>query len=91
MTDMRTRALAYLRDGNVTVWHTRTRRGDRAPQEVVAVVNGHHARYQIQMRHQTWSCTCQAVTSDGTTCAHAAAVQLVTGHPSPAAKQTGSP
>lgn len=88
MADLRAKALGYLRDANVTVRHARQRRLDPAPCEILATVQGHRARYVVELLDgAAWNCTCQGFTL-GTTrpCAHIAAVQLITGHQSAAAK-----
>lgn len=82
MPDIRAKALNYLRDGAVSVFHARSPRDGTPPHEVIARVEGHNGRYVVDYLDGTWSCTCP----EGTGCAHVAAVQLVTGHRSAAAK-----
>lgn len=79
MSDLRTRSLAYLRDGAVTITAA-------APGHVRATVQGHNGLYTVRLRDAAWSCSCKAVTDDGQECAHAAAVKLVTGWPTAAVK-----
>jgi hypothetical protein len=83
MPDVRAKALNYLRSGAVHVLYARTTADARRPVEVVAVVEAHTGVRRVELRDETWSCTCPDY-DDG--CAHAAAVQLVTGHDSAAAK-----
>lgn len=78
MTDIRAKALGYLRDGKVHVLHARTQAGDRAPVEVVAVVEAHTGVRRVELSDGAWSCSCKAVLDDGEPCAHLAAVQLCT-------------
>lgn len=88
MTDVRTKSLAYLRDGKVTIGSARLPRiadPDR-PEFVQARVVGHQATYRVHLLDGVWSCSCASVWSDCEPCAHLAAVQLVTGHPSAAAR-----
>jgi hypothetical protein len=85
MADVRSRALGYLRDGAVAVFHARSPRDGTPPHELVAKVEGHHGRYIVDFLDGTWTCTCCKPA-----CAHLAAVQLVTGHTSPAAKAVAS-
>lgn len=85
MSETRKKALTYLRDGKVTV-HSASRsneRGRRVPCIVSADVIGQHSTYMVGLPYgkQEWTCTCH-----NDDCAHVAAVQLVTGHPSKAAK-----
>lgn len=79
---IRTKALAYLRDGNVIVRSAVPADHGRAPFQVRADVIGQNSTYLVQLTTcDGWTCTCK---NDG--CAHVAAVQLVTGHKSAAAK-----
>ena len=88
---VRAKALGYLRDGAVTVVHARSSQTTSiyvatepfAPYEVVALVQGHSGRHVVDYLDGVWTCTCPA----GGGCAHVAAVQLVTGHPSEAARE----
>ena len=87
MGDIRAKALAYLRDAAVTVGVARVMPGAAAPHEVVARVRGHEDTYTVRLIHVFgWRCTCPQTHPGGDWCAHIAAVQLVTGHPSAAAK-----
>ena len=80
--DVRSKACSYLRGGAVTVlaatWHGDARRAD----EVHAQVVGHSSTYLVTLTLGAWNCTCGRPAE----CAHAAAVQLVTGWPSLARK-----
>ena len=80
MADLRSRALAYLRSGAVTIGAARRPAPAERPEFVSARVVGHHAAYLVRLQRGAWTCSCQSVFSDGQTCAHVAAVQLVTGH-----------
>lgn len=90
MTTLRERSLAYLRDQKVHVLYARTPADSRRPVEVVAVVEGHTGIHRIGLRGGTWTCDCTLPPETPAllrgTCAHLAAVQLVTNHPSAAAK-----
>lgn len=88
MADLRSKTCAYLRDGAVRVLVSRTVKTENRPYHVAAVVKGHTARRVVDLTDGRWSCTCKAVIDDGQPCAHVAAVQLVTGWPSAAAKTT---
>lgn len=82
MADIRTKALGYLRDGKVIV--RRAASDDDGPRRATFVradVVGHNSVYLVSYGPHAWSCTCKTLD-----CAHVAAVQLVTGHPSKAAK-----
>lgn len=81
MPDIRTKALAYLRDKKVRVSHASSAGVSRTPYDVLAYVDGHNSTYLVRFTADEWSCSCQRPE-----CAHAAAVQLVTGHPSAAEK-----
>jgi hypothetical protein len=90
MADLRSKALAYLRDQKVHVLYARTPADQRQPVEVVAVVVGHTGTRRVELRGGTWTCNCTIPPETPAllrgTCAHRAAVQLVTNHPSAAAK-----
>lgn len=74
MPEIREKALGYLRDGKVRVVHSITRMdGPLVPYEVDAYVEGHNSTYKVSLDDEVWSCACRAET-----CAHVAAVQLVT-------------
>ncbi len=79
--DVRTKALAYLRDERVRVVSAGTPEGHLRPYQVTAYVNGYTGRHTVTFEAGAWSCTCGAVG-----CAHAAAVQLITGWQGPASK-----
>ena len=86
---IRPSALAALRDGRVTVGIAQVAAGTSAPPYTVTAkvlssrMDGTH--YWVRLKHGEWSCTCTTPL-----CAHLAAVQLVTGHPSPARKEAAS-
>ena len=104
--DLRSRSLAYLRDGAVEVQQVDDQGSplvEGSIRTVMATVEGHRAKYIIDGRigldddHQVlweqWSCTCRNYTADA--CAHRAAVQLVTGgrteiRPQPKARSAAS-
>lgn len=80
---LRTKALAALREGRVTIIEADPDDDQKRPGSVVARVetsrpNSH--RYYVVDRSSgaRWACTCDAWQS-GMPCAHVAAVQLVTG------------
>jgi hypothetical protein len=78
--DLRTAALHYLRSGAVTVLTASTpASGPRQPMFVEALVEGYRSTHRVRLALSKWSCSCRC---DG--CAHVAAVQLVTGHDTPA-------
>lgn len=79
MSDVRTKSLGYLRDGDVTIRAA-------APGYVKASVRGHNGTYVVRLGDHRWVCSCKSVLDDGRECAHVAAVQLVTGYPSAASK-----
>jgi len=77
-------ACSYLSRGKVTVTNATPGDGQaRRPAEVVAIVEGNSGKYLVTLRDGAWSCTCGRPAE----CAHAAAVQLVTGWPSLARRQ----
>lgn len=81
----RDKTLGYLRDGAVRVLAAQPPR-EGEPQraaEVRAHVDGYTSTYIVAFNGDGWGCTCPAI---GDSCPHVAAVQLVTGHPSKAAK-----
>ena len=83
MADLRAKALSYLRDGKVTILSARSERPERTARSVGAIVQGFHGEHWVRGELAGWRCTCngEAPASD---CAHIAAVQLITGHPTPA-------
>lgn len=84
MADIRAKACAYYRDGNLRILHARYEAGRAVrPHEVVAHVVGHRSTYVVTLVDGVWFCTCHG-TGDG--CRHIATVQLATGWPSAAAK-----
>ncbi len=82
--DVRGKACAYLRNGQVTVHTALREEGDglRVPYYVIADVVGHSSTYLVRLDDGVWTCTCGKPES----CAHVGAVQLVTGHPGVARK-----
>lgn len=81
--DVRARACGYLRGGNVTVLLAHYDQVDPTrAYKVRAHVVGHTSTYVVHLANGVWSCTCGSPAD----CPHAAAVQLVTGHPSLARK-----
>lgn len=84
MADTRTKALSYLRHGKVRVAHATSAGVSRTPYDVLAYVDGFQSTYLVRFTANEWSCSC-----GGDECAHAAAVQLVTGHRSAAEKPAG--
>ncbi|NEA21548.1 hypothetical protein [Actinomadura bangladeshensis] len=81
MPDLRTKTLAYLREENVRIMHADTPPGGTRPDEVRALVRGYQDTYRVVLTAGVWSCTCGAEE-----CAHAAAVETVTGYCSAASK-----
>lgn len=81
MASIRTQALGYLRNGRVTV-HRAGGPGNGRPTTVRANVFGANATYHVGLEAGGWLCTCQ----ERTGCRHIASVQMVTGHPSAAAR-----
>lgn len=82
MPDIRSKALGYYRDGGIRILHSLTpMHGPRVPYEIDADVIGFNSTYKVRLDDGIWTCTCH-----GEDCAHAAAVQLATGHTSAAAK-----
>lgn len=90
MADLRAKALGYLRDGHVTILRAAIPKGSlsECPSEIVARIQGHTGRYVVEYDHGVWRCHAARCSGNplGHYCAHIAAVQLVTGHPSAAAK-----
>ena len=86
-TDVRSKACSYLRAGKVTVAVAVRGRDDATrPDFVRAHVEGYSSAYVVRLQNGGWTCTC----GDAEHCAHAAAVQLATGHPSLARKAAKS-
>lgn len=85
MSAIRTKTLARLREGRVTVLTAATPPGADRPGYVEAHVTssqpGARLCHRVVLEDGAWRCSCRAAG-----CAHAAAVQLVTGWPSPAAR-----
>lgn len=77
--DLRARALAYLRTGSVLLRHIRSEHqvATCPPHEVVAVVRGHSGDHVVDLVDGMWTCTARRCIT-APTCAHRAAVQLVT-------------
>lgn len=86
--ELRPKAMAALRDGRVNIVRARCRDTELAPFEVVALVRSSRdieQKYAVDLFNGEWSCVGRFAACPQP-CAHVAAVQLVTGHPSPAAK-----
>lgn len=98
-SDLRSRALTYLREGKVTVVRADPHEERTRPVLVWAVVQGHYGAHKVAMRRWRW--TCHLDLPEGTPdprpaekqtecrlaeCPHIASVQLVTGHLSAAEK-----
>jgi hypothetical protein len=84
--DIRGKSLSCLRDGRVTVVLARAPTPSGPADAVCAFVDssrGNGLRYVVDLMAGAWSCTCRDVEG----CPHIAAVQLVTGHRSAAARQ----
>lgn len=90
MADIRAQALTYLRDGKVTIGAARRPVTADRPDFVSARVIGHNGTYLVHLLDGVWTCSCKAVTDDGEPCPHLAAVKLVTGHPSEAAREVAA-
>lgn len=90
MSDIRNKALRYLRDGLVTMRSVTTHPGERRACAVDAQVSGargvHKVRYDVSAGR--WSCSCGRNGGPFQPCPHVAAVQMVTGHPSVALRVT---
>lgn len=89
MADVRSSALAYLREGQVRAHTVATAPGASSPCLVLATVHGHTGRHNVtydatRPDSTRWSCTCWR-THD---CAHIAAVGIWAGFPSLAARPT---
>lgn len=86
MPDLRTKALGYLRDGKVAILTAATDKPNRSAGAVGAIVKGFHGEHWVRLVDGVWFCSCNndAPRPD---CAHVAAVQLVTGHESAAARE----
>jgi hypothetical protein len=80
--DTRSKALAYIREGRVLISTVATAPESRYPCLVIAVVQGHHRRYEV-VKHPDagWSCDCHLGR-----CAHLAAVAISCGAPGFAAR-----
>lgn len=78
---LRSRALAILREGRLTVIYARNT-GDSEPDQLVVAVRSSRdggGTYAIDFLDGAWTCTCR----DGAQnrpCAHMEAARLVTGH-----------
>lgn len=87
MADVRTKALAYIRDGQVRAHTVATPPGAAHPSLVIATVFGHNGRYTVaydatQRELGRWSCVCWR----SELCPHIAAVGLWAGDPHLAAR-----
>ncbi|WP_431897834.1 hypothetical protein [Nonomuraea sp. bgisy101] len=92
MADLRSSALAYLREGQVRAHTVATVPDASAPALVVATVHGHNGRYQVvydatEPLVGRWSCPCWR----SELCPHIAAVGLWSGFPGLAARSTATP
>jgi len=54
---LRVKALAYLRDGAVTIGYAAPDPEKRRARQVVAYVHGHNATYRIELSGETWTCS----------------------------------
>lgn len=87
MPDVRAKALAYLREGQVRAHTVATPPGASAPSLVVAAVHGHTGRHSVtydatRADGPWWSCSCWQTHG----CAHIAAVAIWSGAPNLAAR-----
>lgn len=82
-SDLRSRALAAIREGRVVVRGAGTR-DERAPYRAHGVVYGHTGRHEVALADGVWSCSCPT----DEPCAHIAAMALVCGRPDLAARPT---
>lgn len=83
MPDLRSKALAYVREGRVVVTTAATLPDARRPALVVATVRGQQQAHTVTLSpHSGWSCTCWRTEP----CAHLAAVAISTGAPGYAAR-----
>lgn len=83
MSGLRPKALSVLRSGRLTVLRA-VCTSDHTVTDVTAAVRSSREggpTYAVDCDAGQWTCTCRLTTG----CAHIAAVQLVTGHPSEAA------
>lgn len=83
--EVRTKALAVLREGRVTICHARSDDCKSPPFELVARVTASqpgNGPWTVDMLDGWWSCSCPA--PNGTDCKHVAAVAMVCGYPSEA-------
>jgi uncharacterized Zn finger protein len=71
--DVRSLACSYVRNSAVRV--VKARHGD-PPTFVRARVSGRQTTYFVRLTDGVWACSC----GEPDSCAHVAAVQLVTGH-----------
>ena len=74
---LRSKALAVLREGRLTVLHARHHGHQLSPHEVVARVKSSRGErvYAVDLLDGAWDCTC----GNEAPCAHIAAAQLVAG------------
>lgn len=80
--DVRAKACHYLRDGKVTIHVASPPANARRADHIVADVEGYSSTYVVRLTPMGWDCTC----GNPDACAHVAAVQMCTGHPSLARK-----
>lgn len=81
--DVRSKACSYLRDGRVKLHVAMPPAGTRLALHIEADVEGYSSTYVVRLNENGWTCTC----GNAEVCAHAAAVQIVTGWPSLARKE----
>lgn len=88
MSEIRPRALACLREGRVAVTLAE-HDGERIQASVTSSRPERTVPYIVDRWPQdsSWSCTCRPGDAAQTSCAHIAAVQLVTGYTSAAARR----
>lgn len=86
MPTFRQKALGYFRNQDIRVTQAITPEGAIQPVFVEGIVRGYHRLYTVRFENGVWTCTCDL--SSQPECAHRAAIQLVTGHRSPAATAT---
>lgn len=72
---LRTKALAYLRDGRVRVMEARTTSAGRLTSADV-IVYGHRAEHMIGWNEHGWSCSCPKGRL-GQVCTHLVAAELI--------------
>jgi hypothetical protein len=96
---LRSKALAYLRDHKVAIVRADPCEERARPVLVWAAVQGWRGLHKVRLRERRWTCHLEPCPGgqpregryecESAECAHVAAVQLVTGHPSLAARPAG--